>query len=334
MITDIVIPQGRVSAISSGGKIIWEKNKFLTSYEFNTDGDFDGWNAGNEWLTPSVSGGALYGRTTGSFPYITNNSLGVSDAQQAGRIDIRFKITPYVETGVWHREPEYASIYFLTANDLPISEAKYDNSKRFVFPLGEKDNEGYYNCSIDTQYMISWAGEIVSVRLEPFIQWNSGQNYAGHANVWIDYIRIIKTPKGSGSYLTGFSWEFNQNAEAWPGGSIVVDGDRMVQVMAVSAGSQLYSPSISSDADTYKYLRMGIKNNSHGDTISIYFVANGSGPDEYHKVYCRVEPYSGYKEYVVHMGQCLHWTGVLNRIMLNTVGNGELYVDYIRLTDR
>lgn len=332
IIKNIVIPQGNVVKIQKGNVVLWEKNSVLVGYDFNTPGDFENWGAGVEFLDPSVSNGNLYGHTTGSNPYIANNQVSFN-AADVGRIDIRYKLTPYVENLQWHRDPEYAALYFLNSADGEMVDNKFDNSRMFLFKLGEKDSEGYYNCSIDTQYITAWNGTITAFKFTPFVQWNNNMVYGGHSNVWIDYINFIKSPKGPGSYNTSFSWEFNGNGQQWPGWAYAEEEGRQVQKIGTSGGSQHYSSTFSTDITNHKVLRIGMKNASSTDSLSFYFISNGSGPDEAHKVYCKLQPYSGYKEYLVDMGQCNTWTGTLNRLMLNSNGSGELAIDYIRITD-
>ncbi len=140
------------------------------SWEFNNDGNSEGWASWNGVSSLVVAAGALKGTTIGSDPYIVNWSGLDIDADKYDKIEISIKVNV----------PAEASFYFTTISDKNWGESK---SKHFVIS-GGSDFKTY---SVSMNTLPTWAGKLFQLRFDPA--------NAKDVKFELDHIRIIpKSP--------------------------------------------------------------------------------------------------------------------------------------------
>ncbi|MFH1943689.1 MAG: T9SS type A sorting domain-containing protein, partial [bacterium] len=144
-----------------------ENESPTTAWEFNRDGDREGWLPWNQ-LTPfTVSDGTLKTSSTGTDPHMQIYSALDIDAGVCKTIEIRMKISA----------GNIASIYFTT-----ITDEIWDENKVKYFNISPGNKFIIYN--LDMGLVGTWEGRISQIRLDPSV--TSG-------DIEIDYIRLIQT---------------------------------------------------------------------------------------------------------------------------------------------
>ena len=127
-----------------------------TDWQFNTDGDFEGW-AANSHLIAEVRGGLLIGETTGADPILYGPRLRV-EADSTRRIVIRMR----------SNTNDSAQLFWSTAT----SSASEGNSVRFRV-VGDGQLHDY---ELDLSKSRQWRGLITSLRFDPSTK--LGANFA------------------------------------------------------------------------------------------------------------------------------------------------------------
>lgn len=142
------------------------------SWEFNNDGDSEGWASWNDVSPLNISADVLKGITTGPDSYLVNwRGLDI-DAKKYDKIEISMKANSATE----------ASFYFTTVSDRNWGEGK---SKHFMISAGN-DFKTY---SVSMSTLSTWVGKLLQLRFDPA--------NAKNVNFEIEYIRIIpKSPTG------------------------------------------------------------------------------------------------------------------------------------------
>ena len=141
-------------------------------WEFNTDGDAEGWYPGNQ-LTPfTISGGTLKTTATGVDPYMVSQDNMNVNGSELKYVIVRMKVS----TG------NAGAIYFTTPDDQTFDEAK---AWWFTVTPGTE----FKTYSIDMSVIPKWAsGTVHELRLDP--TWDSPE-----ASIEIDYIRLSTLPE-------------------------------------------------------------------------------------------------------------------------------------------
>jgi hypothetical protein len=135
------------------------------SWEFENDGDANGWVATQEITDLQVSRGNLTGQSTGNDPILFGQQFTI-DANGFSSIEIRMKAT----------SGEAAQIFFTTSSDTFFDEAK---SLRFII-----NGDGQFHTYVlDMSSNPGWKGAIVQFRLDPT---------EAPASFEVDYIRILR----------------------------------------------------------------------------------------------------------------------------------------------
>jgi len=133
-------------------------------WDFNQNGNPEGWQAWNQLNTFQVKGGILYTKSTGNDPYMGSPKI-TANASALSRIEIRMKVTAG-DTG---------ELYFITKSD-----GTYDESKVLQFPI-TVDGE-FHTYILDMSKVQKWSGVITQIRLDPTVT---------QAAIEIDYIHIL-----------------------------------------------------------------------------------------------------------------------------------------------
>jgi hypothetical protein len=132
-------------------------------WEFDTNGDAEGWSAWNQLSPLQITDGHLVTQSTGTDPYMGSSWLAV-DATRYSTIQINMKVSA----------GDTAQLFFLTD-----ASNTYDEIKSLRFPI--QANGGYHTYSLDMSQVPGWQGLITQIRFDPTI---------AQAAVDIDYIRL------------------------------------------------------------------------------------------------------------------------------------------------
>jgi len=153
-------------------------------WEFNTDGDFEGWTPGSPptTITATVSGGSL--NLAGHGPSAQSpDNLGLDAAR---RHVIKLAI----------RNPNSGSltgfIYFTTTTD-----PSFDGAKLVTFPL--QQSNGYTEYTVDMGANSQWTGTIKQLQLNL----DTATNTTGVETFNVDYVRVIGTSGTGAATPTG-----------------------------------------------------------------------------------------------------------------------------------
>ncbi|MCS7254822.1 MAG: glycoside hydrolase family 99-like domain-containing protein [Armatimonadetes bacterium] len=137
--------------------------KWQTEWEFNTEGDFEGWDGGMQVHKLQVKGGFLRGFTAGYDPALFGPPI---RATQYPFVIVRMRTT----------KDDIAQLYW-TTRSIPESEA---TCYRFKV-IG--DNQ-FHEYKLPVHTVRTWRGTIIRLRLDPANQPN--------VQVSVDYIRLAK----------------------------------------------------------------------------------------------------------------------------------------------
>ncbi len=120
-------------------------------FGFNTEGDAEGWEAGNSMTSPVVQDGVLTLTFTGPDPFLTRTSLKIAPDTYT-KIRVRMKLPPCNTEG---------QLFWTTGDDPGFSDTKYLNFP--VIPDGE-----WHEYEVPVGTHDKWAGkEIRGIRLDP-----------------------------------------------------------------------------------------------------------------------------------------------------------------------
>ncbi|MBE6561440.1 MAG: hypothetical protein E7662_09970 [Ruminococcaceae bacterium] len=137
-------------------------------------------------------------------------------------------------------------------------------------------------------------------------------------------------------------WEFDKDIEKFQANKSTLsfkDGSLVQTVVAEKDNTWLLSPNnLSIDTAKYKYLKIGVKNNT--DAKSQFAIeATGTAKEKFAGKWCDLGsiPNDGqYHEYVVDLSKIADWQGTVNRFRLRVTAwksAGTVEVAYIRLSD-
>lgn len=135
------------------------------AWEFDKDGDTEGWSTQNQLSPLQVSKGHLDTQSLGNDPYMVSSKFAV-DAQSSYTVTINMKVSASVE-GI-------GQLFFITDSD-----GNYDEAKSLRFPI-KADGE-FHTYVLDMSQVPGWKGIITQIRLDPTDT---------QAAVEIDYIRL------------------------------------------------------------------------------------------------------------------------------------------------
>ena len=135
-----------------------------TWWDFNTDGDFEGWSGFNQWGSAAVVGGSLTGQSTGTDTYVQSPPTWAST-----------NTTPYAWVRMSQTAGNFGQFFFITDAD-PVWNA--EKSLFFsITPDGQMHDYFIDFGALETTY-----GVITQVRLDPTIESGS--------DMQIDFLRL------------------------------------------------------------------------------------------------------------------------------------------------
>lgn len=286
-------------------------------WEFNTNGNFEGWTWAN--ATVAVSGGSLNLATTTTDPLLLSpDNLGITAPKTYKFIQVNMKNNSSV-TG--------ARIFFTTTADTVWSQAK---SKGFAI---NANTSSYASYIVDMSTVAGWSGTIKRIRIDPLDPaGGSGQT------VNIDLIRITETITNVNDW--GFDAEGNFEGWTWGNASAAVTGGTL-NLTATGADPLLFSPDylgITAPA-TYKFVHVDMKNYSSDTSARIFFITDADtvwNSAKSKRFTIKADP-TYYGSYIVDMSTVAGWSGTIRRIRvdpLDPASNGQsVKIDFIRITN-
>lgn len=277
------------------------------AWEFNRDGDPEGWFGNGQVSGFVVTSGELAFNCTGNDPQLYSvGGLDIS-ADYKTVIEIRMKTTAGNSGVIFFRSP---------------TDSAFTAAKKVPFALV---NGEFVTYRIDMCGAAGWTGIIDRLRFDPTN--NSG------SQVDIDYIRVClpifeKAP----------AWEFNVNSklDGWICNShlsevTVLDGKLSAKVSELYPN--IYSPAgISVNAADYRYIETEMRLTG-GDAFRIWFRRQG---DSYFTVDqskdVQVFNNTEFGKYLVDMSTVPTYTGVIDQIRINTGSaiGADVDIDAIR----
>jgi hypothetical protein len=136
-----------------------------TAWEFNNDGDLEGWNSFNDWTSNTVSSGVLWG-LSGIDPY-SHSSLTWANTHRLPFIRIRMQQTA----------GSNAQIFFIRETD-----GTWDQDKSVVFPINADGQFNEYVIDMRSNCPDYYKGVVTGIRLDP--------TDASGSSMAIDYVRF------------------------------------------------------------------------------------------------------------------------------------------------
>ena len=133
-------------------------------WDFDTNGDFDGWAGFNQWSNAAVVGGTLTGQSSGADPYVHSAPTFVNS-----------NLMSYTWVRMSQTAGTFAQLFYITETDPVWNEAK---SVHFaITPDG-----GMHDYFVDIGSLVGTSGVITQVRLDP--------TNAGGSDMAIDFVRL------------------------------------------------------------------------------------------------------------------------------------------------
>ncbi|HTI09847.1 MAG TPA: cellulase family glycosylhydrolase, partial [Puia sp.] len=291
-----------------------------TIYEwgFDTNGDLQGWTAGN--ATATVSGGSLNLTTTSTDPLIMSpDNLNISGPATYKFVHVVMKNNSSVTSG---------RIFFTTTTDATWSQAK---SKGFTISA---NTSNYVEYIVDMSTVAGWSGTIKQIRIDPLDPAaGSGQT------VNIDVIRVTEVA------TTINDWRFDNdgNMEGWTAGNAtaaVLGGT--FNLTTTSSDPLIMSPDNlnMTNPATYKFIHVDMKNYSSVTSARIFFTTNTdtTWSQAKSKGFTIKADTGYYGSYIVDMSTVAGWSGTIKRIRVDPLDSGtisgqQVKIDFIRITD-
>ena len=152
----------------------------IKGFDFNTDGDAEGWVGTGAVSALSVANGEMYARILKSDPYIyTPEPLGIKiDPERPLVLKFRFR----QDTGLGH-----IRFYFNTLEDKSYSEAKAFSVKEY-----DINDTGYIDFCVDLSEITSMTGTLNRIRLDPV-----DNNPSINGGFGLDYFYIGRVSDGT-----------------------------------------------------------------------------------------------------------------------------------------
>lgn len=205
--------------------------EIIKQWEFNTDGDTEGWLPAHSLAPFVVAGGTLKTRVIGPDPYMHDS------AGQA--FEITCNDSQYIEVRMRHDDGEGAEFFW--ADTTEGADAGFVAGKERGFST-EPDGEWH----VYHVYPL-WSGKVTRLRLDP-----PGED---GAEVEIDYLRIIQGPISSHDPNSP-AWDFGGNNGGWiavTGGSHLAQTPEGARTTLAAESVNLTGPAVDLQAADYKY---------------------------------------------------------------------------------
>ena len=279
------------------------------SWEFNIDGETEGWYPNGQLAPISVSDGLLRTKSTGKDPVLFSPPGLELNAEYQTMLEVRMKVT----------SGRVAVVFFRSMTD-----SHFTSSKKIRFLL--EDNASFCTYRLDLRSVPGWEGEIDQLRFDP-------SNVSG-AEIEVDYMRVMLPVSEKGP-----SWEFNRTGdrEGWivnaQLGDVNVSGG---DISGIATGHDpfLLSPSgleVSAEAQNALEIRMRV---SEGSCFQVFFKRLGDTSFSASRMQAvRIEQTTEFVEYRVDLSDLPLYTGTISQFRIdptNQIGS-TVDIDYVRV---
>lgn len=279
------------------------------AYEFNTDGDNEGWAAsGNGIGSASVSGGSLH-LTTNAFDPFWFGPSPLNLAADAGHVMV---IRAKSNNGGG------MAVYFDT--DISPGLAADKNIAFGIIPDGE-----YHEYRVKVGAHSQWSGVVQSFRLdlEPPSSFP--------ADVSIDYVRFVQE--------STYGFEFNNSDNGWSAVSdmaALTPGANSVSTTITGNQPSMISPALNTSAGDMGSIKLRMKA-SAGESVAVYFATDTSASPQFSEDRKLVVPITAdgqFHDYSIDLWPHPLWSGTIGEIRLNLQGSAltgaDWEIDYVR----
>ncbi|HEY0828963.1 MAG TPA: hypothetical protein VGE40_12770 [Bacilli bacterium] len=302
-------------ALGAGTEVIFSTGTYHTSppptaWEFNTDGNLEGWTMMSQ-VTGEVSGGSLNLTITGSNPYMHSPNYLNMDAGKFKLLKIRMKNSTTSTS---------ANIYWITDSD-----STYNESKKKNITINALDT-GYTEYVVDLNSHSGWSGVIKQIRVNP-------EYGAAVGTVNIDYIRAETPPLKA--------WDFNTDGdfEGWSMANQVTGSVSGGALNLTVSGSdpQIKSPdNLNINSGQYPKMTIRMKNETTATKGQLYWITDTDTTWDTNKrvEYTITANDSDYKEYSISLGSKLYWTGTIKQLRVDPeegASSGVVKIGFIHL---
>ncbi len=203
----------------------------LKAWEFNRDGDTEGWLPAHSLAPFVVEGGVLKTHVTGGDPYM-HSSAGQS-------FDLQANDFQYLEIRL--KSDQGTAGEFFWANTVEGKDAGFVAGKERVFA-----------CLPDNQWHVYrvyplWQGQVTRLRLDP-----PGEETG---NLEMDYIRIVQGPVSTHDPKSP-AWDFTKGNGGWiaqSGGALLAETPQGAQTELTAEAVTLTGPIVDLNAADYRY---------------------------------------------------------------------------------
>ncbi len=201
----------------------------LVQWEFNTDGDAEGWFPAHSLAPFVVQGGVLKTTVTDGDPYM--------HASSGQSFDLECNDFQYIEVRMRHDSGESAEFFW--ADTTAGADAGFVGGKERGFPC-VPDNEWH------TYHVYPlWQGRVSRLRLDP----------PGEGSIEIDHVRVVQGQRSEHDAASP-SWDLTAGAGGWiaaAGGTHIACSPRGTSTTLTAERAVLIGPAVSLSAADYRY---------------------------------------------------------------------------------
>jgi hypothetical protein len=314
----------RIITVSDAVTGAEKHREIIESFEFEKDGDLEGWGVMQSVGAFESKGGKATGKITKTEPILVKSGVEIK-AAAVKNIAVSF---------MNNTDSSVVKMYFLTDSDKQWSESKVLSAKQV------SQSEDYKVYNIDPSSSSGWGGTITDVRFDP-------GNGSSKGNFGIDYIRF------EGEYVSAaanvpcvtitdneYKWDFNVNStvDGWMfsrqlGDCVIENG--LLSAYVIGPAPKLYSiGDLNLNASDIEEIEIKLNNATDGTAAKWQFLMNGE--KDYEKavsVDFEIKPNDTEGSiYNIKTSDIEGFEGVLNGICLSpTNGTGAISIDYICL---
>jgi hypothetical protein len=280
----------------------------LPDWQFETDGDTEGWVVANQVENFTTTGGSLVMNSTGNDPHLQSSEI-TAPADTYNSIKISMRLEPQEETA-------FGQVFFLTDLD-----NRYSDSKSLIFEL-IPDGE-FHTYTLDMAGVPAWESIIKSLRLDP-------TDTAG----LIEIESIVFSEDIAGRQT---KWQFNidGDAEGWQPTSQLEDFNitgGLLSMRATGNDPYMESGDITIPADEYTTVAITMRiEASNAYAGQIFFVTdNDPNYSESKSFVFEVIPDEEFHTYILNMSEISGWRDIIKAFRLDPMDTaGVIEIDSI-----
>jgi len=280
------------------------------SFEFNHDGNLEGWTRNSSLGVPTTRGGVLRANSINADPQLYSpNNLFINTDDET-QVALTMKVT----------KGRQATLFYKRAGDPAFAK-----ERNKVFPVGNNTDFVTYNLNLGSDP--SWSGVVKQLRLDP--------TELSGAQIFVDSLRVYG-PAQLGDPGTDWRWSTDGDVEGW----VAKSG---IQTCTAANGC-LNLLSYNSDPYLYSTLGLGIEASKYNKWVVIRMKVSAGTQGDFFYRNSRTEPFSASKcqrfalknvgefvTYQLYFGADLNWDGVIDRFRFDptNAAGATVEIDYI-----